>query len=344
MVTIAVESLASCMACDLAMLDNGESLLDILHELHITHMSVLADRSQPHNDQTTHSTVGIVFGSVRRRSHVQRLRQFREKVDVLLAMGTCAVTGGVPAMALLPGADLNADMQQHRCTVAGPGSDSGTGMGMSMDFGTSSAKNADSDEDLLSACLPVNHYVRVDLEVPGCPPHPDWIAECLLAMLDARTPQLPQRSVCDHCPASRTGSAPLDSSLSRMLVPLEAPLRVDMGRPQAGVAQQDVAASALPSTDSAGLADLPCLLEQGFLCMGPVTKGGCGGKGHAPRCINAYAPCRGCHGPAHNRPTLVDYVGVLAAAGYDLRSIPDMPGFLSRFNGMHMLKNYRKDG
>lgn len=311
MVTIAVESLASCMACDLAMLDNGESLLDILHELRITHMGVLADREQSQSDEPPQSTVGIVFGSVRRRVHIQRVRALREKVDVLLAMGTCAVTGGVPAMALLPqaegGTGFNADLQKRRYTVAGPH--------FSIDDGT--------EEDLLPVCLPVNHYVRVDLEVPGCPPHPDWIAECLLAMLDARTPQLPQHSVCDHCPASRTGSAPLDSTLSRMLTPLEAP--------QHG------------GTHFLDLADMPCLLEQGFLCMGPVTKGGCGGKGNAPRCINAHAPCRGCHGPAHNRPTLVDYVGVLAAAGYDLRTIPDIPGFLSRFSGMHMLKNYRKD-
>lgn len=312
MVTIAVESLASCMACDLAMLDNGESMLDILHELHITHMGVLADREQAHGDEPPHSTVGIVFGSVRRKVHVQRLRRLRENVDVLLAVGTCAVTGGVPAMALLPcgkdGTTLDEDLQQRHCTVAGP----------------HSASTEEDEEDLLPVCLPVNHYVRVDLEVPGCPPHPDWIAECLLAMLDARTPQLPQRSVCDHCPASRSGSAPLDNSLSRMLSPLEAPQH-------SGTAGLD-------------LADLPCLLEQGFMCMGPVTKGGCGGKGNAPRCINVYAPCRGCHGPAHNRPTLVDYVGVLAAAGYDLRTIPDIPGFLSRFSGMYMLKNYRKDG
>lgn len=302
MVSIAVESLASCMACDLAMLDYGETLLDMLHELNVTHMGVLADRKTPHSDLTPQSTVGIVFGAVRRHEHVLRLRQLRARVDILLALGTCAVTGGVPAMALLPGADLDKDLQQRHSTVPGP------------------ATTPYGDEDLLSTCLPVNHHVRVDLEVPGCPPHPDWIAECLLSMLDARTPQLPQRSVCDHCPARRTGGAPLDSTLLRMLELPEAPQR------------------------GARLEDLPCLLEQGFLCMGPVTRGGCGGKDNPPRCIDVFAPCRGCHGPAHNRPSLVDVAGVLAAAGYDLRTIPDIPGFLSRFGGMYMMKHYRKDG
>ena len=44
--------------------------------------------------------------------------------------------------------------------------------------------------------------------------------------------------------------------------------------------------------DYEGLPNLDdCLIEQGYICMGPVTKAGCGGL-----CLNVNTPCTGCYG------------------------------------------------
>ncbi len=293
MVTIAVESLCSCGGCEAALLETGEPLLEILPELTFVQMSLLTDRSAPF----PRAAVGVVAGAVRRQGHLPRLRAFRERVDVLVAVGTCAVTGGLPAMSGLPGVDLEA-LAHPDCTVPGPA--------------------PDPDDDLLPVCSAVNEHVRVDLELPGCPPHPDWVGECILSLVDARPPLLPGRCVCDTCPARRSDAQPLDDTLFRMLDQPDTPPRGD-------------------------LADMPCLLEQGFMCMGPVTKAGCGGRTGRPQCVSACVPCRGCHGPAQQHPQpLADYVAALAAAGYDPRTMPDKPGFLSRFTGVRILDNYRE--
>jgi F420-non-reducing hydrogenase small subunit len=49
-----------------------------------------------------------------------------------------------------------------------------------------------------------------------------------------------------------------------------------------------------------------CLLEQGVICCGPATRGGCGGA-----CLSANMPCRGCYGPL---PGVVDQGGKLLSA------------------------------
>ncbi|TFF90786.1 MAG: hypothetical protein EU548_01255 [Promethearchaeota archaeon] len=76
-----------------------------------------------------------------------------------------------------------------------------------------------------------------------------------------------------------------------------------------------------------------CLLEQGYLCMGIVTKGGCGAL-----CIKANCPCLGCYGPS---PNIVDAGGKfttsLASISTNMtvpdlqKKIPDPAGQFYRF-------------
>lgn len=57
-----------------------------------------------------------------------------------------------------------------------------------------------------------------------------------------------------------------------------------------------------------------CLLVQGYVCMGPVTKAGCGAK-----CVRANSPCLGCYGPALN----VDDYGTKALSLFPSLSTED---------------------
>jgi F420-non-reducing hydrogenase small subunit len=85
-----------------------------------------------------------------------------------------------------------------------------------------------------------------------------------------------------------------------------------------------------------------CFLEQGLVCMGLATRGGCGAT-----CIDVNMPCRGCFGPT---PTVLDpgaeaLSAVASLAGLDhedefpthkrlapMRSLVDVAGTFYRFS------------
>jgi F420-non-reducing hydrogenase small subunit len=80
-----------------------------------------------------------------------------------------------------------------------------------------------------------------------------------------------------------------------------------------------------------------CLLEQDILCMGSVTKAGCGGDSVNPRCISARAPCRGCYGPVrHEGNQRLEMLNALASNGIDINSLPESTSML-RFSSGHQL-------
>lgn len=287
MVTIAGEGLNACAGCEVAILNLGEQFLDLMPDLEFVHMPILMDnkyhgalgRSKALG--IPKATVGIVSGGVRHSEHMHVLRQMREQVDILVALGTCAMTGGLPTLA---------DTGENPLIPACPQPEA-------------------SLPTIFPQCTPLHAHVRVDLSIAGCPPHPDWIAEGITALLENRPAVFPYRSVCSSCPTHRDNNVQLPlKSARRMLEHVS----YDADQP---------------------LPDMRCLLEQGFVCLGPVTLAGCGGKHGAPKCIAARTPCRGCQGPMQTQAlSLADYAAALTAAGIDAKTMPDKKGHLSRFS------------
>jgi F420-non-reducing hydrogenase small subunit len=81
-------------------------------------------------------------------------------------------------------------------------------------------------------------------------------------------------------------------------------------------------------------------MEQGFLCLGPVTRAGCAtgteaeGKVKVPRCIKGHMPCRGCFGPIRKGANpLVDMMGALTSIGLDAKEVLDRRALLNRYIG-----------
>jgi len=104
------------------------------------------------------------------------LREFRARCRVLVAVGACAVNGGLPAQRnALDVGELLARVYVQRPGLAG-------------------GSRVPHDPELplpLARVRPLHEVVRIDHFLPGCPPGADAIWAFLGTLLDGGRPDLP---------------------------------------------------------------------------------------------------------------------------------------------------------
>ena len=298
---VAEEWLNSCSGCEISIVDLGERILDVLELVEFVHMPVLMDHKyygqlgEGTRIDIPEAELGIITGGLRNEEHLEVAREMRDKCKLIIALGTCATHGGIPALA--NSFTSEAVLKRYYST-----------------------ETTDKDQSLpkegvpplLDAVYALDEKIKVDVYLPGCPPHPDQVFEVLAGLLTGAPVSLSDKSVCDFCPTIRKGKG----QVKRLRRFLYSPEYSAAGEP---------------------LDKMRCLLEQGFLCMGPVTKGGCGGALIVPRCLKARVPCRGCSGPvSHDGNQLLQMLNALASNGIELDSLSDYASLL-RFSGSHGL-------
>jgi F420-non-reducing hydrogenase small subunit len=293
---LAEEWFATCAGCEVSILDIGEPLLDLLQQVQIVHMPVLMDHKlfgqtgEKTEMEIPEAEVGLISGSIRTEEHKEIAREMRRKCKTLIALGTCACHGGIPALANLSTTEelLN---NSYRESI------------------TTDVDGIPSEDlpPLTDRVYAIDEVVPVDILLPGCPTTPEMIAGALTALLEGRSFSLPAKSVCDECPLIREKKSL--GTLKRNLEPPE----FTPGRP---------------------LNEMRCLMEQGFLCLGTVTRAGCGGSQGTPRCIRAHMTCEGCFGPLNGKANpMVDMVGALSTCGADPKQLWDRAATFNRFSG-----------
>jgi F420-non-reducing hydrogenase small subunit len=300
-VKVASEWLNSCSGCEISIIDMGERLLDVLEVAEIVHLPALMDSKyfgqlgDGKHLETPKADVGIISGGIRNEEHVEVAEKMRENCGLIIALGTCATHGGIPAMINAYDNQELMDRYYHTETTD-----------------PVEAYPSQNVPKMLDRCYALDEKIKVDIYLPGCPPHPDHVFHALVALVQGDELKLPDKSVCDTCPTLRKGKGDL-RQVRRFL---QAPKYEGADEP---------------------LDKMRCLLEQGYLCMGPVTRGGCGGDGILPRCISARVPCRGCYGPVRQEGNQrLDMLNALASNGIDITSLPESASML-RFSGGHNL-------
>ncbi len=166
---VATASLAGCFGCHMSLLDLDERLVDLMELVSFDRMPLTDIKHIGLCD------LGLIEGGVANAENLAVLRDFRRHCRVLVAVGTCAVTGGVPAMRN----NLPLEACLKEAFVHGPGL---------VDRGIPDDPELPL---LLRQVHPIHEVVRVDYFLPGCPPSADAIWSLLGAVLDGRPVALP---------------------------------------------------------------------------------------------------------------------------------------------------------
>ncbi|HBL17257.1 MAG: methyl viologen-reducing hydrogenase [Elusimicrobia bacterium GWA2_69_24] len=310
-VKVAEEWLNICGGCEVSILDIGEPLLDLLPNLEFVHIPVLMDHK--YHGQTGEKDPQVIEIPQADVGIISGgIRNEKEKHVAEAMRKSCKTLISLGSCACFGGIPALANMWTLEELQEKVFRGSKT---------TEKAETPKKDlPPLLEKVLAVDEVVKVDLSIPGCPPSPDWIKEALLCLLSGKPFVMPDKSVCDECPTKREKKAS-GGSLKR---PLDTP----------------------QFKQNAPWEETRCLMEQGYLCMGPVTKAGCSGltsepgEARVPRCIKGYMACRGCFGPVKKGSNpLVDMMGALSSIGLNPNQVADRRATLNRYMGAHgMLK------
>lgn len=275
--TLATVALGGCEGCHVSLLDAHEGLLALLEVADLVHSPFSGgDEIPPKVD------VVMVEGAITNEYDLRRLNAARASAGTLVAVGSCAVLGGIGGLRNL-----------HRLAEVTEAA-----------FGDAASDKSDLLPKLEARVHPVTDFVEVDISVPGCSPKTETIVSALTAAISGEPWEMPRRNLCDECHREK---------------------RELLSHSKEFVSDNVFALMELEHIDP----DV-CFLEQGLLCMGAMTREGCGA-----RCTAANVPCRGCSGPSRREfeqgGKAVDALAAVLPAGA-LMFMEDLIGTGYRFS------------
>ena len=251
---------AACGGCDVAILDLHEKILDVAAAADIVFWPIAMDFKYSDVEAMPDGNIDVTLfhGAVRNSENEHLARLLRAKSKVLVAFGSCAHIGGIPGLANL----FTRSEIFNRVYIGSP---STVNAEKTLPHPATTVPEGElTIPEFYDTVKTLNQVVDVDYYVPGCPPTPKQIWNVVQAIVSGQLPAkgsvvgASEKTQCDECPLKKQEKK--ITGFKRI-------------------------ATSQPNQET-------CFLEQGFLCMGPVTRGGCD-----TRCQLSGVPCRGCYGP-----------------------------------------------
>lgn len=168
--TVSSDWLAACAGCHMSLLDIDERIVQLAQLVDIR-ATPITDLKEPDKEGVT---VGILTGAVNTTTNEEVAHKMRSRCQILVALGDCAVFGGVPAMRNF----FKLEDALNRAYIETESTDEGGKIPSDPELGKPTRVRA------------VSEVVKVDVSVPGCPPHADVIFHALVELAQGRIPEL----------------------------------------------------------------------------------------------------------------------------------------------------------
>jgi NAD-reducing hydrogenase small subunit len=174
---VATTSLAGCFGCHMSILDIDDRILELI-ELVEFNKSPIDDIKK----FTKKCDIGLIEGGCCNSENVHVLKDFREHCRILVAVGECAIMGGLPAMRNgIPIQECFDEAYINGITVV-----------------ANEEMIIPNDPELpmlLDRVYPCHEIVKIDYFLPGCPPRADLIWDALVALVTGDEMKLPYEVV-----------------------------------------------------------------------------------------------------------------------------------------------------
>lgn len=167
-IKVATTSLAGCFGCHMSFLDIDERMVELAQVVEFNRSPITDIKHCGSCD------IGLIEGGVCNAENVHVLREFRNNCKILVAVGACAINGGLPA--LRNSVSLAACFKEAYLDGIG-------------------VENPQIPNDpelplILNQVHPIHEVVKIDYFLPGCPPSADVFWKFLTDLIAGREPVL----------------------------------------------------------------------------------------------------------------------------------------------------------
>lgn len=253
--------MGTCGGCEESVVDLAERILDVVAAVDIIFWPVAMDFKKADVEAMEDGSIAVAFinGSVRNSEDEKMGKLLRRKAGLIVAYGACAQLGGIPGLANFhTREEIFQKVYIEAPTINNPGK-----IIPQLETVVNGVKL--TLPKIYNTVKKLDDIIDVDYYIPGCAPHPDLLMAAIQAILSGNLPPngsilSPNRNMCDTCHLERKENKIIMKEFKRIhqIIPEEG----------------------------------QCLLEQGVMCLGPVTRNGCDAA-----CMKVGMPCRGCYGP-----------------------------------------------